>query len=81
MAVLGGLTNSCEKKGREKPRTKGKIYSFECRVPTNSKEEIRKPSLAINAKTQRKTTEWERPEISSRKLEIPREYFLQRWAL
>ena len=26
------------------------------------------------------TTEWERLEISSRKLEIPREYFMQRWA-
>ena len=30
--------------------------------------EIRKPSSAINAKKQRKTTEWERLEISSRKL-------------
>ena len=28
---------------------------------------------------QRKTTEWERLEISSRKLEIPREHFIQRW--
>ena len=43
-------------------------------------EEIRKPSSAINAKKQRKTTEWERLEISSRKLEIPREHFMQRWA-
>ena len=34
-------------------------------------EEIRKPSSAINAKKQRKTTDWERLEISSRKLEIP----------
>ena len=25
-------------------------------------------------------TEWERLDISSRKLEIPREYFMQRWA-
>ena len=25
-------------------------------------------------------TEWERLEISSRKLEIPREHFIQRWA-
>ena len=31
-------------------------------------EEIRKPSSAINAKKQRKTTEWERLEISSRKI-------------
>ena len=38
----------------------------------NSKEqqeEIRKPSSAINAKKQRKTEEWERLEISSRKLD------------
>ena len=49
MAVWGGLTNSCEKKRSEKQRRKGKINPFECRVPKNSKE-IRKPSLAINAK-------------------------------
>ena len=29
---------------------------------------------------ERKMTEWERLEISSRKLEIPREHFMQRWA-
>ena len=28
---------------------------------------------------ERKTIEWERLEISSRKLEIPREHFRQRW--
>ena len=33
--------------------------------------EIRKSSSAINAKKQRKTTEWEKLEISSRLLEIP----------
>ena len=27
-----------------------------------------------------KTIEWERLKISSRKLEIPREHFMQRWA-
>ena len=31
----------------------------------------------INAKKERKTTEWERPEISSRKLELPREHLMQ----
>ena len=35
---LGGLTNSCEKKISKKQRRKGKIFSFECRVPKNSKE-------------------------------------------
>ena len=35
----------------------------------------KKPSSVISAKKQRKTIEWERLEISSRKLEIPRELF------
>ena len=40
----------------------------------------RKPSSVISAQKQRKTTDWERLEISSRKLKIPREYFMPRWA-
>ena len=40
----------------------------------------KKASSVINAKKQRKTIEWERLEILSRKLEIPREHFMQRWA-
>ena len=36
--------------------------------------------LRDQCKEMRKTTEWERLEISSRKLEIPREHFMQRWA-
>ena len=55
------------------------MYPSECRVPENSKE-IRKASSVINAKTQRKTIECKRLEIFSGKLEIPREYFMQRWA-
>ena len=39
--------------------------------------EIRKPSSVTNAKKYRKTIEWERLEISSRKLEIPREHFME----
>ena len=42
--------------------------------------EKRKPSSMINAKKQMKTIEWERLEIASRKLDIPREHFMQRWA-
>ena len=40
----------------------------------------KKAFLSGQCKKQRKTTEWERLEISSRKLEIPREHFMQRWA-
>ena len=40
----------------------------------------KKPSSVINAKKEMETIGWERPEISSRKSEIPREHFMQRWA-
>ena len=43
-------------------------------------EEIRKPSSAINAKKQRKTTEWERLEISSRNIPLISPRDMQRWA-
>ena len=38
MAVWGGLTNSCERKGSKKQRRKGKIDPFEWRVAKSSKE-------------------------------------------
>ena len=34
----------------------------------------------ITEKKERKTIEWERLESSSRKLETPREHFMQKWA-
>ena len=40
----------------------------------------KKAFLSDHCKEIRKTTEWERLEISSRKLEIPRQHFMQRWA-
>ena len=40
----------------------------------------KKAFLSDQCKETEKTTEWERLEISSRKLEIPREHFIQRWA-
>ena len=36
--------------------------------------------LSDQCKEIEETTEWERPEISSRKSETPREHFMQRWA-
>ena len=40
----------------------------------------KKAYLSDQCKEKRKTIEWERLEISSRKLEITREHFMQRWA-
>ena len=51
-------------KRSERQRRKEKIHPSECRVPKISK---RKPALGINAKKQRKTIEWERLEILSKK--------------
>ena len=56
------------------------LYLFEGRVPKNSKERLKKkkkPSSVISAKKQKKTIEWETLEISSRKLELPGEHFMQ----
>jgi len=75
MAVWGGLTNSCEKKRSEKQRRKGKITHLNAEFQITARRD-KKPSSVINAKKQTKTTEWERLEISSRKLEIPREHFI-----
>ena len=40
----------------------------------------KKAFLSDQCKEIEENTEWERLEISSRKLEKPREYFMQRWA-
>ena len=40
----------------------------------------KKAFLSDQCKDIEEKTQWERLEISSRKLEIPKEYFMQRWA-
>ena len=44
--------------------------------PQSRAPHLLRRGAAINAKKSRKTIEWERLAISSRKLEIPREHFL-----
>ena len=73
--------------GKERQKSKTAVgealqIAVKSREVKSSKEqqEIRKPSSVINAKKQRKIIEWERVEMSSRKLEIPTERFMQRWA-
>ena len=55
------------------------MYPIECRFQRIARRD-KKAFLMINAKKQRKTIEWESLEIASRKLEILREHFMQRWA-
>ena len=76
MAVWGGLANSYEKKRSKRQRTKGKIYPFECRVPKNNKEN-KKAFLSDQCKEIEEKNRMGTLEMSSRKLEIPGEYFMQ----
>ena len=64
-------------KRSEKQRKKGKIFPFEF---TEFQRIARRDKKAfLSAKKSRKTAEREKLEISSRKLKIPREHFMQRW--
>jgi len=79
MAVWGGLQiavkrREVESKG-EKEMYKHLNADFQ-RIARRDK----KAFLSNQCKEMMKTTEWERLEISSRKLEIPREHVMQRWA-
>ena len=79
MAVWGGLTNSCEKKRSKKQREKERYKHLNAEFQRIAKRD-KKAFLRDQCKETRKTTEWEKLEISSRKLEISREYCMQRWA-
>ena len=73
MAVWRGLTNSCEKKRSEKQGEKERYKHLNAELQRIERRD--KKAFLSNQKT-----EWERLEISSRKLEIPREHFMKRWA-
>ena len=76
-----GLTKA--EKRSERQRRKGKIYPLESefqRIARRDKKALLSDQKKKKKKkTQRKRTEWERLEVPSRKLEIPREHFMQRW--
>ena len=79
MAAWGGLTNSFEKKRSKKQGEKEKYKHLNAEFQRIARRD-KKAFLSDQCKKQRKTIEWERLEISSRKSEIPREHFMQRWA-
>ena len=67
------ITNSCEKIKGENER-----YTHLNAELQRMARRDKKAFLSDQCKETEK--EWERLEISSRKLEIPREHFMQRWA-
>ena len=77
MAVREALQIAVKRREVKSKGEKGRYTHLNTKFQRIARE-IRKPSSAISAKKWKKTIEWERLEISSRKLETPREYFMQR---
>ena len=83
------LQNSCEKKRSEKQRRKERYKHLNAEfqriarrdkkafVSDQCKEIEGKNRMGKKQQNGKETTEWERLEIFSRKLEIPREHFMQ----
>ena len=61
-------------------RRKGKIYPFECRVPKNTKERLKKAFLNNQCKEIEENNRMGKTRDLFKKLEIAREHFMQRWA-
>ena len=74
MAVWGGLTNSCEEKRGENKGEKERYRHLNAEFQRIARRD-KKAFLSDQCKEIEETTEWERLEIFSRKLEIPREHF------
>ena len=66
------------KEGKWKAKENGKIHPTENRVPEIRRE--KKTFLKEQCKEREENHRIGKTEISSRKLEIPREYFMQGWA-
>ena len=79
MAVWGGLTNSYERRA-EKGKGEKERYTYLNAEFQKIARADKKAFLSDQCKEIEETIEWERLEVSSRKLEIPREHFMQRWA-
>ena len=77
---LKRLYKYLKKEEKQKAREKGKGTPNYIQSSREQQGETRRPSSMNNAKKQRKTTEGEILEISSIKLEILKEHFIQRWA-
>ena len=79
MAVRGGLTNTVKRREAkskgQKERYKHLNVEFQRIARRDKKAFLRDQCKEIEEKNR-----MERLDISSRKLEIPREHFMQRWA-
>ena len=79
MVVSGGLTNSCEKRRSERQRRKGKIYPSECKFQRIARRD-KKVFLSDQCKEIEENKRMGKTRDLLKKIEIPREHFMQRWA-
>ena len=80
MAISGCLTNSCEKRKVKSTGEKERYTHLNAEFQRIARRDKKAYFKSARQRNRGKTIEWERLEISSRKLEIPREYFMQTWA-
>ena len=78
MAVWGGLTNSCEKKRQKGKGEKERYIHLNAEFQRIARRD-KKAFLSDQCKEIEENNRKGRLEISSRKLEISREHFMQRW--
>ena len=79
MAVWGGLTNSCEKNISRKQRRKERYKHLNAEFQRIARRD-KKAFFSVQCKEIEEKNRMGKTELSSRKLEIPREHFMQRWA-
>ena len=79
MAVWGGLTNSCGKKRSEKQGEKERYSHLNAEFQRIARRD-RKAFLSNQCKEIEENNRMGKTRDSSRKLEIPREHFMQRCA-
>ena len=70
------VTEKREAKGKGEEKRYTHLNAEFQRIARRDKKDF----LNDQCKEIEETIEWERPEISSRKCEIPRDLFMQRWA-
>ena len=80
MAVWGGHTNSCEKKRSKGEKESYKHLNAEFQRITRRDKKAFFSDQCKKKKKNRGKQQNGKDEISSRKLEIPKEHFMQRWA-
>ena len=79
MAVWGGLTNSCEKKRNEKQSSKGKNTHLNAEFQRKARRD-KKTFVSDQRKEIEENNRMGKTRDFFKKLEIPKEHFMQRWA-